>query len=283
MKPTRRLRRFFFPHPLPTEKGKIWLPASETHHLRHILRLKPGDRCLITDGFGKQVEARIENFSEDDKTLMTILECENPAKGKSSAPSSSLFIRICQALPQRGKMDEMIEKAQELGADEIWPMETSRTVVKMSRDNSAKVLARWNKIAREAVKQSGSCELVKISEPKKLEQILKEIPKEEKVALFHPGAEALPFQNWIKLMEKISPKKVTLFLGPEGGFSESEIAAVRSGRTASANVVSLGENILKADTAFLAVISALRLLYPKNRHSEAEGRRIPQDPSLRSG
>lgn len=279
MKPARRLRRFFSTHRLPSAGGKIWLAISETHHLRNILRLKPGDPCLITDGAGSEAEARIENFSENGETLVRILERKTAAKNGVLISSAGFGIRVCQAMPQRRKMDDLVEKAQELGVSEIWPVETSRTVVKMSAEKSTVALMRWQKIAREAAKQSGSLALVKISAPRKWNQVLEEIPNAEKTALFHPDPKAQSFREWIKNLESefvpsplSSPrdagqgeegrKMINLLLGPEGGFTAGEIKQAVSNRKGIA-LINLGGNILKSDTAFLAVISALRLLFPK--------------------
>ena len=267
MKPVRRLRRFFSTQALPLAGGEVWLPSSETHHIRNILRLKPGDSCLVADGAGAEAEAKVKSFSEDGRTLLTVMK----RKASAEVSSNGLEIRICQAMLQKGKMDGLVEKAQELGVQEIWPVETSRTVVKMSGESSERVLARWEKIAREAAKQSGSLELVKISEPQKLDKVLAQIPDGEKVAIFHPDAKAENFREWVECLippplssphemggGKQGGNTIYLFLGPEGGFSDQEVEKMLKKKSAA--LVSLGKNILKADTAFLAVISALRLM-----------------------
>ncbi|MBI3312952.1 MAG: 16S rRNA (uracil(1498)-N(3))-methyltransferase [Candidatus Omnitrophica bacterium] len=224
------------------------------------MRLKPGDSCLIADGTGREVKARIENFTEDGKTHLIVLESKISPNHKSSIQDSGLQIRVCQALLQKGKMDDLVRKAQELGVDEICPMETSRTVLRMNAESGKRVLQRWEKIAREAAKQSGSLQLVKITNFEKFSKILQTIPKGEVVAVFHPSAKAVGFRDWIKSLESVNARRVNLFLGPEGGFAEEEIKNLP--------LINLGQNILKADTAFLAVVSALRLFFPKGRDAK---------------
>lgn len=267
MKTARRLRRFYSASPLPGAGGTTRLSAKETHHLKNILRLKVGDSCLVTDGTGKEAEARVSDFAKDGTTKLQI---ETPHRiedsGKVCAP---LILCAGVALPQKGKMDDLMAKAQELGLDSLCPLETEHTVVKMSAENKGKALRRWQKITAESAKQSGSLKLIDISTPWSFEGAVTEIPHGDLVAIFHPAKDAVPFREWIQTLEGIyhsSGATLHLFFGPEGGFSEKEIRQVVETRkflgASIPTLVSLGKNILKIDTAFLGVLSALRFLFP---------------------
>ncbi len=170
-----------------------------------------------------------------------------------------LSLRIYPALLQKGKIDGLVEKAQELAVEEICPLETKHTVLKMDGNAKIKVLGRWQKIAQAAAKQSGVSRLVNIQSPQKFEKAVAEVPENESAVLFHPCEKAEAFKDWAR---GLTPgETLHLFLGPEGGFSDSEVAFF-SARHGKKNIVQLGETLLRADTAFIGVVSALRFLFP---------------------
>ncbi len=260
MKTSRRLRRFLSPSPLPGIGGEVLLPASETHHLRDILRLRVGDRCLVTDGAGHEAEARIDNFV-DGKRAQLIIESAHSKKG---GDKNRVYLRVAVAVPQKNIMDDLIAKAEELGVQEVWPLETEHTVVKMNQVTQPKVLERWRKIASEAAKQSGAPELLRVTPPKTFEQAVKDVPREEPFLIFHPSGNSIAFRDWIRKAE--SCRSLNLFIGPEGGFSDKEIQLANQTRNnlgaSLPTVLSLGESILKVDTAFVGILSTLRFLLP---------------------
>jgi len=155
----RRLRRFFSDLTLPPQGQEVQLSGNQTHHLAQVHRLGPGERCYILDGSGDMVEAVIIRFSEAGEAVLRV-----EATKKRSAPFP-LKLKMHAAIPQRCKFDALVEKAQELGVDELHPLETQRTVVKMKRESHPKVLNRWERIAREAAKQSYSLQLIKLFAP----------------------------------------------------------------------------------------------------------------------
>ncbi len=254
MKTGRRLRRFFSAQPLSGTGALATLSSEETRHLRTTLRLKIGDRCFVTDGGGREAEAVIAEFLATGEARVRI-------ETLREAPASSLKVRIGQALLQRGVMEDLVRKAQELGVSGVFPIETERSL-KLAPDQRIKMLTRWRKIAAEAAKQSGSLQVLEISEPKKCAEVLKEIDPKEQVVFFHPHGEGISFRDW---MDSLTMTTLHLFFGPEGGFSEKEIQSAVQTRLAVGGqkpvFVKLGANILKADTAFLGVASALRFLF----------------------
>jgi 16S rRNA (uracil1498-N3)-methyltransferase len=247
----RRLRRFFTGTPIPQAGDKATLAPSETEHLRKIIRLKEGDRCLVTDGSGLEGEAVIESFSAAGEAVLRI-EDRRPV----DAFENTLSVTVYPALIQKGKVDDLVRQMQELGAAGFFPVETERTIVKMDSQAKAKAVQRWEKIAREAAKQSGSLSILKMSEPVSLKEALKKVPSGEIKVVFHPGSEAASFSAWIQSFQRGA--RLHLFLGPEGGFSEKEAALFRD---YDFKQVGLGPTLLKADTALLGVVSALKFLF----------------------
>jgi 16S rRNA (uracil1498-N3)-methyltransferase len=258
MKSSRRLRRFFCVSPLPDEGRSVVLSEEETRHLRSILRLKPGDRCLITDGRGVEASAVIEKFLDSGESILNIEQRRNEeARGRRPV------LNAYAAVPRRGKIDFLVEKCQEWQVDSLHPLETERCEVKMPETQKDRALERWNKIAREAAKQSGSLRLVRVLKPAGLFPSLDLTVPGDDVIFFHPCAEAEAFHDWVEDLKKTCGENplrpLHLFFGPEGGFSEKEILRAREKK---ARLVSLGESVLKVDTAFCGVISTLRLLFP---------------------
>jgi 16S rRNA (uracil1498-N3)-methyltransferase len=249
--PQRRLRRFFSSAVLNKEGQEITLPPSEASHMHKTLRLSAGDRCLVTDGYGREAEARIKGFSQDGSALLVI----GSISRLSSSGSGNLMLNVYPALLQKGKLDDLVQKAQELGIQKIFPVETRRTVAKMTPEARKKVMGRWEKIAREAAKQSGSLRLTEIHEPAEFKKAVQGLPAGSQIALFHP-TEKMSFPEWIKTVKP--EKEIHLFFGPEGGFEDAEVEwAISKG----AVVVGLGDILLKADTAFYGVTAALKFLF----------------------
>lgn len=244
---SRRLRRFFTPDAIQAQ-GSVSLPPADTEHLRRILRLKEGDSCLVTNGAGLEAEAVVSDLGSAQAKLL--IQKILPRRAVRGIP---LF--VYPAFIQKGKMDELVRQMQELGVQGFFPLETERTVVKMTADAKEKVAERWGKITHEAAKQSGSLEQMRTDGPRSLKEILSRLPSEEALAVFHPDKKAVPFKEW---SAKRNPQQALhLFFGPEGGFSEKEAALLESH---GAVRVGLGETILKADTAVLGTAAALKFL-----------------------
>lgn len=159
-------------------------------------------------------------------------------------------------------MDELVERAEEMGVQELWVLETKRTVAKMHSEAKERARRRWERIVVEAAKQSGSPVLTEVIGPISFEEALNEkLESSDRAYLFHPGTRSLPFSGFVEELRWAGAKEVsrsvTLFFGPEGGFSEDE---VRLAESRGIQKVSLGDSILRLETAFVAVIGALRFL-----------------------
>ena len=144
---------------------------------------------------------------------------------------------------------------------EFTPILSERTNIQISNDRFNKTKERWQRIAIEASKQSGSLNILKINNFKTFKELTSEIPSNEGVVVFHPGEGSLNFKKLLEVLENKDMKllDLNLFLGPEGGFSEKEIAWIEEKRKGQLFwKVRLGDSILKSDTAFIGTISALK-------------------------
>ena len=153
-------------------------------------------------------------------------------------------------------MDYLVEKATEIGVDIIIPLETQRSVVNMRREKAEIARLRWERIAVAASKQCGRLKLPVISSLAQFNQIIEEISEYDLVLFpcLHSRTESIREV----LKENSHPKSIFFFVGPEGGFSPQEI---ESARINGCQLVSLGENVLKSDTAGLVILSILQYEY----------------------
>lgn len=248
----RRLRRFFIPASLQAvpEGSSLELHEDETSHLRKVLRLGTGDSCLVTDGKGYEATAMIVAFSAAGRAQLRVLGVRKPHAKKGPV------IRVYPAMIQKAKIEYLVEKAQELEIEGMTPMETSRSIVKMAASESEKAMKRWQKLACEAAKQSGSLYLIEISKPVKFKTAFADAPGRKIV--FHPSDKnftSTPFNVWLKTVKP--EDELSIFFGPEGGFTDEEINSISK----NADVVQLTETVLKADTAMLGVLAGLRFLF----------------------
>jgi 16S rRNA (uracil1498-N3)-methyltransferase len=253
----RKLRRFFTTQILKNTPHDLWLESDETHHLRYSIRLKSGDTCLVTDGHGGEAEARVGEFAPDGRTCLQIQR----VIVKTGSFNDRITLRVFPVMLRKGKTDLLVEKAQELGVHEFHPIVSEHCELQIAQEKTGKILERWNRIAREASKQSGSLKLLRIEAPQSFKDAFGNLSCNESVVIFHPGPDSVTFPEWLAGIQglKTTIKSLNIFIGPEGGFSEDEMrwaAWHRKGK--NLQFVGLGEVLFKADTAFIGIVASLR-------------------------
>src|SRR5881397_720346 len=139
------------------------LAGSEDHHARDVLRMKRGEKLVLFNGRGREITAEILDLSGDEIRLRKLHEAETPP----------LRCRIVlgQAIPKGKNMELILQKAVEIGAAEIAPIISDRTVVQVDSESAAQKRAKWQQIAIEAAKQSGQNWLPRVRTPKKLAEL----------------------------------------------------------------------------------------------------------------
>ncbi|MBI4710974.1 MAG: 16S rRNA (uracil(1498)-N(3))-methyltransferase [Candidatus Omnitrophica bacterium] len=256
-KKTRKLRRFFTVQTLQNIPQDLWLDPAETHHLRDSIRLKPGEACLVTDGQGGEAEAVVGEFSPEGRACLHIQR----VLVKTGSFNDRITLRVFPVMLRKGKTDLLVEKAQELGVREFRPIVSEHGEVQIAKEKTEKIVERWNRIAREASKQSGNLRIMQIEAPQSFKEALGELSSDEPVVIFHPGADVLTFPEWLAGIQgsKTAVKALNIFIGPEGGFSEDEIRWAKWHRKEKGlQLVGLGEVLFKADTAFVGIVASLR-------------------------
>lgn len=235
----------FFINKKDIAKDRITITGDDASHMRKVLRLAAGDMITLCDGNGNDYTAMIEKIGPEGITtgIMSVM------KSKTEPP---VEITLFQGIPKSDKMDFIIQKSVELGVKSIVPMNTERTVVKFgSNKDIEKKLARWRRISMEAAKQCNRGVIPEVLHPVDFDNALK--------LLNNDGLVIFPYENEKenKLMHylcKTSTKKVSVIIGPEGGFSEKE---VNSAKLAGILPVTLGPRILRTETAGIFVLSVI--------------------------
>ncbi|MDD5504705.1 MAG: RsmE family RNA methyltransferase [Candidatus Omnitrophica bacterium] len=244
------MRRFFIDE-RRINGNEVILSGQEARHITNVIRLRPGDRFTGIDGKGRLYTLRVETTGRD------VCACIEKI---SSQPAVSADIVLACAIPKKFGMDDIVEKATQLGVSGIIPMITERTIVRPAAKAIPLKRERWKRIAVEACKQSQRATLPEIYDIMDLPRALDKVESLGCVNRIMPFvAEGLAHISDIPMRNK---KSAAVFIGPEGDFTGEEIdLAIKLGF----NPVSLGSLVLKVDTACyysLSVISS-RLLNVK--------------------
>ncbi|MDD5295454.1 MAG: 16S rRNA (uracil(1498)-N(3))-methyltransferase [Rhodocyclaceae bacterium] len=235
--------RFFCPMPLLAH-STVDLPSTVAHHAERVLRLAPGDALTLFNGEGGEFPAR----------LLALGKAPRAELGEyiPDDRESPLPITLVQSLASGDKMDWVLQKAVELGAFAIVPVASQRSVVKLSGDRAQKRVEHWQKIVASACEQCGRNRLPDVADLRRLASHMAQAPEPGTLRLIlAPGAALRP-------ADLPRPAAVELLVGPEGGFTEDEVLAAG---VAGYRALRLGPRILRTETAGLAALTALQVLW----------------------
>lgn len=236
----------FFVTPDQVKEKEIWIEGSDVNHIRNVLRMKPGEKLEISDGNNRKYLCAVTEMDTDAVRTEIIEEYESDTE----LPSR---IYLFQGLPKSDKMDLIVQKAVELGAYEVIPVEMKRSVVRLDEKKAAKKTDRWNEIAKSAAKQAGRGLIPEVKRVMKYKEALAYARELDVVLL--PYELASGMEGTKQVIDQIKAgQSVGIFIGPEGGFETEE---VEQGTAAGAKTVTLGRRILRTETAGLAVLSIL--------------------------
>ena len=249
------MQRFFVePHQIDEGTHQIHILGSDVNHISNVLRMKQGEELWISDGGKKEYRCTIEEFSPDE-VLLHIIYAQEPDYELQSR------IYLFQGLPKADKMELIIQKAVELGAYEVIPVETKRCVVKLDGKKAAKKVERWKQIAESAAKQSKRMLIPNVHEVLTFKEALKYAESMD-VRLI-PYELAKGMQETKEILADIQPgQSIGIFIGPEGGFERGEVErAMQQG----IEPISLGKRILRTETAGLALLSVIMFRMEENK------------------
>lgn len=252
----------FFVDPSAVSGAHIYLEnKDDLHHLRKVLRARPGMELDISDGDCWEYKTCLEELTEDCATLKILDK-------QKFATEPATRVTLYQGVPKASKMETVIQKTVEMGVDTIVPVFMERTVV-VEKGNFGKKLERWNKIAAEAVKQCKRGLIPRVTESYDVDKMLAELPNYDLIICPYENEDGLTIKDFLRAAPppaavqpgrestgRTGPQalRVALIIGPEGGFSEGEIEKLKA---AGAATVTLGKTILRTETAGLAALAMI--------------------------
>lgn len=243
------MRRYWVPQNSLTS-NKVTLDREVFHHVCHVCRMGVGDRfeVLTDDGSAYLVE-----LTEVGKKSAAA----NVLEVRKIAPMRRPFIHLQLSVPRFQVLESVVEKMVEMGVSSVTPLFSDFSFV---RSNDAalfnKKLGRWQKIVLSATQQCGRGELMRIEKPRPLSEALAEWPRANSLGLFaYEGAEVTGIKAYLREKKKCEFADIYLFVGSEGGFSDKE-ARLFSARGLAP--VTLGEQILRVETACVALVGILK-------------------------
>lgn len=228
----------------------VKLSEAESHHLMHVLRKKTGDSITLMDGHGLIICGKI--FSIDQKEIeIKIIETK---KNDKKPP----FLILYQALLKNPRMDWLVEKMVELGVSAFVPFIPERAVIKIeSEKDKINKVQRWERIAIAALKQSGRTNIPQIGPILTFEEVIQK-QENQTIKIVFDLSKDHPFEKLTDLIRlKNESSTYSILIGPEGGFSSSEIKSALEG---GFHLVSLGKQTLRAETAAIKVLSVFNFL-----------------------
>ncbi len=230
----------FFAADWDPNQSSVTLDEMESHHLAKVLRKSLGDVVELFDGNGQVATASVERISKREVQLRIV---EKSVAEPVLTPSLTLAV----APPKGDRFRWLVEKATELGVDRLIPLETRRSVVS-PRDGK---LEKMRQAVIAACKQSRRNRLMEILDPIAWDELLNKWIPSQASWLAHPTGSA-----WAENQRDSDATSLLFVIGPEGGFTDEEVAAAT---VAGAKAVSLGQYILRIETAAVAIAAAIGL------------------------
>lgn len=228
---SRHIMRFYYK--IPEKSSKVSIIGEEARHI-NVFRLKKGDKIELFDGKEYEAKGIIDEIGKD-KVVVNIVSREEV----STRP---YFITLATAVPKGKRLDWLIQKATELGADKIIQIVSSRSIIKPKSSHRAE------KIVAEACKQCGRGLIPAITEPIKLPDL--DTGDYDLKLAGVPGGEKIK-----ELLRGKKPKKIICLVGPEGGFTDEEKEVIKKKGFISAD---LGKETLRIETAGIYLLSAVK-------------------------
>src|SRR6266567_4166412 len=229
--------------------GALNLRGAEAHHARDVLRMKRGDRAVVFNGRGREITAEIVDLGKGQVRLRKLQETETqPLRCR---------ITLGQAIPKGKNMDMIVQKAVEIGAAQIAPLISERTIVDLDQKEAEQKKAKWQQIAIEAAKQCGQNWLPQVNAPRKLKDFFSDAGNFDLRLIGSLQPDAIHLKKILgdyTDQHRDRPKNVLMLVGPEGDFTPAELALAK---THGCLPITLGPIILRVETAAIYCLSVL--------------------------
>lgn len=242
--------KFFIP--VEDVQGDLLTIREDAHHILHVLRKEAGDHITVCDGKGQDYECEL--LSATEGTVVCRIMEQHPAETEPM-----IEITLFQGLPKAEKMEWILQKGVEIGISYFVPVLAERSVVRLEGKKAEAKLARWNKIAQAAAKQSGRGILPAVHMPVSVKNCIETFDKYDLNLLLYEGARRESLKQILQQYrneKKHLPKRAAIWIGPEGGWAASEVQLLEK---AGAVLAGLGPRILRTETA--GITAAALVLY----------------------
>ena len=236
----------FFVRTNQISNNNIDIIGEDVKHIKNVLRKQIGDKVEVCNqDTGDSYKCEIKNFSEDEIKTNIIEKLKNIQE--------KVQVDIYQGLPKSDKMELIIQKSVELGANAIIPVNMKRCVVKLEGKDEAKKTDRWQKIAESAAKQCGRSFIPEVKNLINVKDICNLINEYDAIIVAYENEKENTLKSELQKLDSAN-LKIGIVIGPEGGLEESDIKLLREN---GARIVTLGNRILRTETVALNVLSII--------------------------
>lgn len=227
--------------------NKIQIIGTDVKHIRNVLRKQIGENIEICNSEnGKAYNCEIINIEEkhiDTEILKELKEEKN-----------NILVDIYQGIPKSDKMELIIQKSVELGVNTIIPVAMKRCIAKIEPKDENKKIDRWQKIAESAAKQSGRTIIPEIKKVITISDIVQLVKKYDSIIVAYENEKQNTIKKELLKLKNKEQVKIAVVIGPEGGLEESDVKLLRE---SGANIVTLGNRILRTETVALNILSII--------------------------
>jgi 16S rRNA (uracil1498-N3)-methyltransferase len=227
------------------QNDRIDLTGELAHHLRDVLRCRPGEIVSLVDEKQVQYRAALDQVNKKQVVAKILRKDESPGR-----PARS--VTLAQAILKGKKMDWVIQKSAELGVTTLIPVVTERTIARPKSERESHQTERWQAIAQEAAQQCGRLDIPSVQSTVTLDSLLKNPPESSLKLVLWEAEQKLSLKSALRNLKERTP--ISVLIGPEGGFPLREIEKARE---AGWVTVSLGPRIVRAETAGMAVLAII--------------------------
>ena len=242
------MHRFYLP-PEQARGDRLTLEGREAHHALQVLRLRDGAQVVVLDGAGQVLNCEVTGRTRDSLSLAV--------RERKLIPRPLCAVTLVQAIPKGKIIEDIIQKATELGVARIVPLLSERVVTQLDQDDARAKAEKWQHVAVEAIKQCGSAWLPRVEVPLTPRDFLaRELPGELSLVGCLEAGSRHP-RGWLEKFRSEHqrlPKSISVWVGPEGYFSAAEYSAIKA---AGVLPITLGELVLRVETAAIYGLSVV--------------------------
>lgn len=237
----------FFVDDAQVGRDFITITGPDVNHIKNVLRMRPGEIVRVSSTGGRDFRCSVLELAD---TFVQLDILDSDIAGTELLSPIYLF----QALPKGDRMEYVIQKAVELGVYEIIPVAMKYCVVRLDEKKALSKVKRWQAIAESAAKQSKRSRIPTVHSVMNYKDAVDYAMECD--CRFVPYENEEGMRATAEALSSIHPgDRISVIIGPEGGFSDEEIAMVRK----DMQVISLGRRILRTDTAAITAMSMLML------------------------